>query len=164
MKQSCANSANDRPVHKDQTSGPLARRQLLALLAALPVIGKSAAVLAANNEGDRNGMITNLLADLPDASAEEVFEPLLELRGVRLERITSQGQVTPEGDWYDQEQDEWVMVLEGAARLLVEGDGELDMGPGDSVFLPAHRRHRVTWTDPDQQTVWLALHVWPRNG
>ena len=102
----------------------------------------------------------NLLADLPDASAEEVFETLAEWPGIRLERIVSNGQITPEGEWYDQEQDEWVIVLAGAARLLIEDEGEMALGPGDSVFLPAHKRHRVTWTDTGQPTVWLALHVW----
>jgi cupin 2 domain-containing protein len=95
-------------------------------------------------------MIRNLLTDLPDATSEEIFEPILEQPGLRLERIVSHGQVTPPGDWYDQEQDEWVMVMSGNARLVIDGEGEVTMGPGDSVFLPAHRRHRVSWTDPDQ--------------
>ena len=106
-------------------------------------------------------MITNLLSGLPDAKLEEVFEPLLERDGLRLERIISKGQVTPRGEWYDQEQDEWVMVLAGAARLLIEGEGELSLERGDSIFLPAHKRHRVTWTAPDRETIWLALHIWP---
>ena len=104
-------------------------------------------------------MIGNLLTNLPDASGEEIFEPIAEWPGVRLERIVSRGQATPAGEWYDQEQDEWVMVVAGAARLLIDGEGELALGAGDGVLLPAHRRHRVTWTDPDQPTVWLALHV-----
>lgn len=108
-------------------------------------------------------MISNLLTNLPDASSEEIFEPLLERPGLRLERIVSHGQITPPGEWYDQEQDEWVLVLSGAARLVIEGNGEVAMEPGDSVFLPAHQRHRVNWTDPDQPTVWLALHVWAND-
>lgn len=108
------------------------------------------------------GPITNLLEGLPPAGSDEVFEPLLERPGVRLERIVSSGQSTPPDAWYDQEQDEWVMVVAGAARLCIEGQGVFEMRPGDTVFLPAHCRHRVEWTDPRQPTVWLALHVWNR--
>ncbi len=103
--------------------------------------------------------VRNLLADLPAQEGAEVFEALLQAPGVKLERIVSRGQATPAGEWYDQAWDEWVMVLAGAARLLIENDGEYDLGPGDAVLLPAHRRHRVTWTDPARATVWLALHV-----
>ena len=103
--------------------------------------------------------ITNLLNDLPPAAGGEVFEALLQRPGVKLERIVSAGQATAEGAWYDQAWDEWVMVLAGAARLLIEGEGEHHLRPGDALLLPARSRHRVTWTDPAQPTVWLALHV-----
>lgn len=101
----------------------------------------------------------NLLRDLPPVAPDEAFEALLQRPGVTLERIVSRGQTTPEGEWYDQDRDEWVLLLAGAARLLVEGEGETELGPGDALLLPAHCRHRVTWTDPAQPTVWLALHV-----
>ena len=101
----------------------------------------------------------NLLRSLPPAAAEEVFEILLERPGVKLERIVSRGQTTPEGEWYDQDWDEWVLLLAGAARLTIEGEGETDLGPGDALLLPAHCRHRVAWTDPLRPTLWLALHV-----
>lgn len=115
--------------------------------------------------------VTNLLRDLPpeppSPGGEEIFEALLQAPGVKLERIVSHGQATPAGEWYDQAWDEWVMVLAGGARLRVaeggegndEGEVEYDLGPGDAVLLPAHCRHRVTWTDPERATVWLALHV-----
>lgn len=109
-------------------------------------------------------MIDNLLTRPGPRADDESFEPLLERPGVRLERIVSWGHVTPAGQWYDQEQEEWVMVLAGAARLHIEGQGEYELGVGDSVFLPAHCRHRVTWTDPDAATIWLALHYWPAAG
>ncbi|WP_420347498.1 cupin [Pelagibius sp.] len=109
--------------------------------------------------------VTNLLRDLPSAAAGEVFETLLERPGVKLERIVSEGQTTPEDDWYDQDRDEWVLLLAGAARLTVEVAGgapeDRDMVPGDAILLPAHCRHRVAWTDPDRPTVWLGLHVTP---
>lgn len=110
----------------------------------------------------------SLFAELPASLAAERFETWLEVPGVRLERILSLGQVTPEGEWYDQDGDEWVALLRGGARLAIEGQPEeIALQPGDALFLPAHCRHRVTWTDPDQVTVWLALHVCtadPGNG
>jgi cupin 2 domain-containing protein len=102
----------------------------------------------------------NLFSPLPAADTAELFDELLTRPGLRLERIVSCGQTTPEGEWYDQEGDEWVLLLAGAAELLIEGEeGPRRLIPGDYLLLPARCRHRVTWTDPDQQTVWLALHL-----
>ena len=85
---------------------------------------------------------------------------LLERRGVRIERIVSTGQVTPDGQWYDQETDEWVLVVEGAARLRIEGEEtDRELNEGDWILLPARCRHRVTWTRAAPPTVWLAIHV-----
>ena len=101
----------------------------------------------------------NILAELPDARGGEVFETLVERCGVRLERIVSHGQATPDGEWFDQEWDEWVLVLSGRAGLLIEGEAEPHLlGPGDYLDLPARCRHRVAWTDPGGPTVWLAVH------
>lgn len=103
----------------------------------------------------------NLLASLPDGrTQEELFEPLLSQPGVRIERIVSTGQVTPPDEWYDQDDDEWVAVLAGAARLQIEDEPtERQLAVGDWLFLPAHCRHRVTWTQEHPATVWLAIHV-----
>lgn len=101
----------------------------------------------------------NLFDSLPDSLPDELIEPLLEDDGLRLERIVSTGQATPPGEWYDQDSDEWVVLLTGAARLRFEAPDEvLILRPGDHVKIPAHRKHRVDWTDPDVPTVWLALH------
>lgn len=101
----------------------------------------------------------NLFDNLPPThAAEEVFQTLLQTPGVRLERIVSQGHHSPEGFWYDQDTNEWVLVLRGTAQLTFEGEEPLDLKPGDYVLIPAHRRHRVEWTDPKQPTVWLAIH------
>lgn len=101
----------------------------------------------------------NLFANVPAQLPEELFEPLLQTPTFVLERIVSRGHATPAGQWYDQERDEWVLVVKGRARLLFEQRAEVvQMGAGDYVHIPAHCRHRVEWTDPDQETVWLALH------
>jgi cupin 2 domain-containing protein len=79
---------------------------------------------------------------------------LLERPSLRIERIVSTGQATPEGEWYDEDTDEWVLLLAGSARLRMEGEDEdRDLVPGDWLLLPAHCRHRVTWTQSTPPTV-----------
>ncbi len=101
----------------------------------------------------------NLLAKLPAALPQELCEPLLGRPGLRVERIVSLGHASPHGFWYDQAGEEWVLLLTGAARLRFEGAPPMELGPGDHLLIPSHARHRVEWTDPDQPTVWLALHL-----
>ncbi len=102
---------------------------------------------------------TNLFAEIPPTLPTELFEPLVETNTFRLERIVSLGHATPAGEWYDQERDEWVVLLKGSAALHFEGECEpVPLQPGDFVHIPAHRRHRVEWTESAGPTVWLALH------
>lgn len=101
----------------------------------------------------------NLFGGLPADVGREHFDTLLEAGGFKLERIVSYGQATPAGEWYDQDRPEWVVLLKGSAGLSVEGEeGVLPLSPGDYVYLPAHVRHRVEWTQAEGETVWLALH------
>ena len=100
----------------------------------------------------------NLLRDLPDASAGEITDLVLAVPGLRIERIVSHGQASPPGFWYDQEEAEWVVVLQGRARLrFADEDAARSLMAGDCVAIDAHRRHRVEWTDPDTPTVWLVV-------
>lgn len=104
----------------------------------------------------------NLFAGMHDAREHEVLDTFLARDGLTIQRIVSRGQATPDGDWYDQDTDEWVVVLRGAARLEIAGEDSIrELGPGDFVFLPAHERHRVAWTSDDEPTVWLAVHIAP---
>jgi len=101
----------------------------------------------------------NFFSQLPLDLSEEIIEVLIQSKSFRLERIISTGQATPEGEWYDQDTPEWVLLLTGRAGLWLENDTEMIiMKPGDYIYIPAQRRHRVEWTDPDQPTIWLALH------
>ena len=100
----------------------------------------------------------NLFHDLPTAPRTEEQVTCLTPPGpVRVERIVSTGQSSPPDFWYDQDEDEWVVLLSGAARLAYPDGCHQDLTVGDWVFLPAHCRHRVDWTDPGQPTVWLAV-------
>lgn len=100
----------------------------------------------------------NLLTELPDASSGEVFTEILARPGLTIERIVSLGQSTPADAPYRQDHDEWVLLLSGAAKLWIEGEGDLTLKPGDHLLIPAQRRHCVTWTSQQEPTVWLAAH------
>jgi cupin 2 domain-containing protein len=105
--------------------------------------------------GDRG----NLLASLPQGLAAEQTIALLTNANVRIERIVSTGQASPPGFWYDQDWAEWVLVLAGSAGVLIDGEAEPRvLRPGDYLLIPAHRRHRVAWTEAERPTVWLAVH------
>lgn len=101
----------------------------------------------------------SLPAPLPAPLPDELFTTLAAAPGLRIERILSTGQCSPPGFWYDQAWDEFVLLVQGAARLQIEGDDERALGPGDWAMIPAGTRHRVAWTDPDAPTVWLAVHI-----
>jgi len=102
----------------------------------------------------------NLLTSEPTAKDAEVTQTIVTGKGVRLERIVSLGQASPEGFWYDQAETEWVTLLAGRARIRIADRADaIVMGPGDTLLLPAHCRHRVEWTDRDPPAIWLALFV-----
>ena len=109
--------------------------------------------------GLRPVLAGNLLAGLPPAGAEETFTPLAGGRSVHIERIVSHGHASDPGFWYDQQDDEWVLVVEGEAELEIEGEAATrTLRQGDWLLLPAHCRHRVVRTATDRPTVWLAVH------
>ncbi|MGL6161553.1 cupin domain-containing protein [Microbulbifer sp.] len=99
----------------------------------------------------------NLFSSLPKDLSAEVFEDIVSSESVRIERIVSKGHTSPESGWYDQEESEWVIVLQGAARLSFDDGREESLGVGDFINIPAHSRHRVSWTDPTCPTIWLAV-------
>ena len=88
-------------------------------------------------------MKMNLFENIPESAPEEVFTELLSAEGVRVERIVSFGQVSPEGFWYDLSENEWILLLEGSATLAFQGESAIDLKPGDYLRLPAGCRHRV---------------------
>lgn len=104
-------------------------------------------------------LLPNLFREIPDRLDDEQFIEILSSGTVRVERIVSTGQSSAPGHWYDQDWNEWVLVLRGAAVLEYTDTPEPHrLDAGDHVTIPAHRKHRVAWTDPDGPTVWLAVH------
>ncbi len=101
--------------------------------------------------------LKNIFESIPDNLSDEFFELLIQTESVKLERIVSKGHSSPETGWYDQAQHEWVIVLQGAAELTFENGRIIKMKAGDHINIPAHTRHRVSWTKPDKETIWLAV-------
>lgn len=100
--------------------------------------------------------MSNLFHDIPRDVPEELVTLLAQGNGVRIERIVSTGHTSPPGFWYDQPEHEWVVVLRGAAKLDF-ADRTVELRAGDHILIPAHQKHRVAWTTPDEATIWLAV-------
>ncbi|HDL64476.1 MAG TPA: cupin domain-containing protein [Proteobacteria bacterium] len=104
-------------------------------------------------------MKKNLYSNIPDDLPDELIEVISEGKGVRIERIVSRVHRSPEGFWYDQDENEFVLLVSGEAELLFEEENEsVRMEAGAYLVIPTHKRHRVAWTAPDRDTVWLAVH------
>ncbi|MDD5462138.1 MAG: cupin domain-containing protein [Methylococcales bacterium] len=103
---------------------------------------------------------SNIFTDIPEHIPEELFASILKRDNVYIERIVSKGHITPAGQWYDQAWDEWVILLHGKATIVYEQDQQIvQLTAGDYLLLPAHTRHRIEWTSPETNTVWLAVHL-----
>lgn len=104
-------------------------------------------------------MTSNLFRQIPASLPEELNETLCRSEQVRIERIVSRGHASPSGFWYDQDCPEFVLLVSGRARIaFADGTPPVDLVAGDWLTIPAHRKHRVEWTEPGQETVWLAVH------
>ena len=98
----------------------------------------------------------SIFSSIPNSFPQEITEDILHNSNLRIERIISQGQASSKDFWYDQDENEWVLVLQGNARLQF-ADKFVDLQEGDYINIPAHKKHRVDWTDPKQKTIWLAI-------
>ena len=100
----------------------------------------------------------NLLKNIPATLPEELFETLVQTENIHIERIVSKGHTSPEKGWYDQDRNEFVLVLKGAARLEFEDGRVVSMVVGDCLEILAHQKHKVVWTEPEGETVWVGVH------
>lgn len=101
----------------------------------------------------------SLFADIPRHLPAELCQTLFENPTIRIERILSKGHCSAEHAWYDQAQTEWVVLLQGKARLSFMDAAPIDLNPGDYILLPAHCKHRVDWTSSNPGCIWLAIHI-----
>ena len=102
-------------------------------------------------------MLGNIFDSIPDNLDEEVFDLLLQNDQIKIERIISKGQLSPKSGWYDQDKNEWVIVLKGEAVISFENNKDIRLKAGSHLHIPAHRKHKVKWTDPEIETIWLAV-------
>jgi len=99
----------------------------------------------------------NIYEHIPENLPSEITDVLLSSGNIRIERIISAGQTSPEEGWYDQQQNEWVVLLEGLANIAFEDGTEVSLKRGDYLLIPAHTKHKVTFTSSDPKCVWLAI-------
>ena len=102
--------------------------------------------------------VGNIFESIPNAMKDEVIESLIESKVVKIERIISKGHASPKAGWYEQDQDEWVIILRGSAIIKFENTEPLSINEGGYINIPAGTKHKVLWTDSEIETVWLAVH------
>ncbi len=103
-------------------------------------------------------MVNNLFNRIPKNLENEIFEQLVKSDNVLIERIISKGHTSPKSGWYEQEQNEWVIVLKGEAILSFADESSIKLREGDYLNIEAYRKHKVEWTEPNTETIWLAIH------
>jgi len=101
---------------------------------------------------------SNIFDLIPSTLKEELFEEIVSKNGVKIERIVSFGHTTPQNEWYDQRNNEWVVLLQGEAIISFLNEDDVSLKAGDYINIPAHKKHRVSWTKPDEESVWLAVY------
>ena len=102
----------------------------------------------------------NIFESIPGNLDKEVFEQIIQSEYVKIERIISKGHTSPESGWYDQEQNEWVIVLQGEAIIDFENGKEILLKEGSHLNIPARKKHKVSWTNPKTETIWLAVRYY----
>lgn len=102
--------------------------------------------------------MTNIFENIPKELPAELFENIVQNNRVQIERIVSKGQSSPASGWYEQPRNEWVIVLKGQAIILFSDQKKVHLKEGDYIAIPAFQKHKVSWTDPQSETVWLAVH------
>ena len=100
----------------------------------------------------------NLFKNIPENLPDEVFETIIKTEDIQIERIISNGHITEKTKWYEQSKNEWVVVLKGKATIRFNNDTLHTLNEGDYLNIPAYIKHRVEWTEKDNETIWLAVH------
>lgn len=101
---------------------------------------------------------SNIFELIPSTLKDELFEEIISKNGLKIERIVSFGHTTPQDEWYDQRRDEWVILLQGEAIISFLNEDEVTLKAGDYINIPAHKKHRVSWTKPEEESIWLAIY------
>jgi len=106
---------------------------------------------------------TNIFTEIPKDLSNEIFENIIKNDNVTIERIISLGHTSPPTGWYDQDRNEWIIVLKGSAKIVLltptsQNETTTTLSAGDHINIPAHTQHKVIWTTAESETIWLAIH------
>lgn len=101
-------------------------------------------------------MTNNIYQNIPDYAKTEIFEDILKSENIRIERIISYGPESNDSEWYEQNENEWVILIEGKAKLIFE-DSELILEKGDHINIPAMKRHKVEIIEKENKCIWIAV-------
>jgi len=101
---------------------------------------------------------SNIFANIASSVNGEVFEDIISKENIQIQRIISSPNSGDTSKWYDQDTDEWVIVLQGSAIITFENKDKTHLNAGDYLNIPAHTKHQVSWTTPDEKTIWIAIH------
>ena len=101
---------------------------------------------------------SNIFTNIPKQMSGEIFENIISKDNIKIQRIVSKGDTTPKDEWYNQEDDEWVIIMQGEAVLSFENQKNIKLKAGEYINIPAYTKHRVSWTIETQETIWLAIH------
>ncbi len=101
--------------------------------------------------------LENIFDSIPDNLDNEVFDQLLQNEQIKIERIISKGHSSPKSGWYNQDKNEWIIILKGDAIISFENNEDIILKVGNHLHIPAHTKHKVKWTTPDTETIWLAV-------
>ncbi|MFA7401465.1 MAG: cupin domain-containing protein [Bacteroidales bacterium] len=95
------------------------------------------------------------LDDIDFSQNKEAFQDILKHKHFSIERIVSYGQSSE--DWYDQDSNEWLILLQGRATILYDNNTSIQLKKGDTLFIPAHHKHKVSYTSKRPPCVWLTV-------
>jgi cupin 2 domain-containing protein len=101
--------------------------------------------------------LENIFSNIPSELPNEIFEDIIITEKLKIERIVSMGQTSPDTGWYDQSENEWIIVLSGYGVIEYINGVKVTLKQGDYLNIKAHEKHRVIETSPDEVTVWLAI-------
>jgi len=101
---------------------------------------------------------SNIFEHIPKDLQEEIFEDIVKTDKLQIQRIISKGDSTLDSKWYNQTDNEWVIILQGEAILSFKESKDIKLKTGDYINIQAHIVHKVLWTTPDTETIWLAIH------
>ena len=101
--------------------------------------------------------MANIFSNIPSELPNEIFENIIRTEKLRVERIVSKGQISPDTGWYNQRENEWLIVLSGYGVIEYINGAKVTLKQGDYLNINSHNKHRVIETSPDEATVWLAI-------